>query len=153
MSIKIGDKVKDIVTGFEGVCTAIAKLIYNCDRIQITLMDNPEKIGECHWFDSVQVEVVGETYLVALEPVKHNFKFGDKVKDKFSEFNGVVMQIANFANGCVRLGVQSSVMKDGLPIDEMYLAVQQAVLIEPVIVKETPPVRTGGPCKLPKMMR
>ena len=42
---------------------------------------------------------------------------GDKAKDKVTGFTGIVTARTVFLNGCVRCGVQSDKLKDGLPTD------------------------------------
>lgn len=59
MSIKLGDRVKDTISGFEGVAICHAKHLYGCDTIGI----KPEKLHEGKpitevYFDVLQVEKV-----------------------------------------------------------------------------------------------
>ncbi len=56
--INLGDKAKDIVTGFEGICTARTVWVYGCARIGL----QPEKLKdgipqEIQWFDENQLQV------------------------------------------------------------------------------------------------
>ena len=62
--IKLGDLVKDKITGFKGVCTGLFEYLNGCVRVSI----QPEELKdgkpiESHVFDVEQVEVV--------KPAKH----------------------------------------------------------------------------------
>ena len=57
--INLGDKVKDLVTGFSGIATGRTTFLNGCDRICITPpVDKDGKPGESAWFDEPQVERV-----------------------------------------------------------------------------------------------
>lgn len=60
MSIKLGDKVKDKISGFTGIATAMAKYLNGCTRILVepSKLDDDGKIIKAIWFDDVQIEVV-----------------------------------------------------------------------------------------------
>lgn len=60
MSIKLGDKVRDIYTGFEGIAAARTEWLHGCDRITIepTSLDKDGKIQECACFDEQRVSLV-----------------------------------------------------------------------------------------------
>lgn len=60
MTIKLGDKVKDIYTGFTGTAIARTQWLNGCDRIGIEpdKLDKDGKVQEAVWFDSPRVELV-----------------------------------------------------------------------------------------------
>lgn len=60
MTIKLGDRVKDIYTGFEGVASARTEWLHGCDRITIepTALDKDGKIQDGATFDEQRVELV-----------------------------------------------------------------------------------------------
>lgn len=55
---------------------------------------------------------------------------GDKVKDKLTEYAGIVISRTAWVNGCARLGVQSAELKDGKPVDQVVFDENQLELIE-----------------------
>lgn len=60
--IKLGSKVKDTLTGFEGIATGRTEWLYGCVRITIE-PDKLDKDGKCipsEWFDEQRVELVTE---------------------------------------------------------------------------------------------
>lgn len=57
--VKLGDKVKDKVTGFKGIVVSISKHLYGCDRVGV----QPEigkdgKVPDAGWFDIDSIELV-----------------------------------------------------------------------------------------------
>ena len=75
-------------------------------------------------------------------------KLGNKVEDVITGFHGTAVARAEYLNGCVRFGVQPTVVQEGkLPnwqwIDETQLRVTET--------KQTPATLapTGGPAEAP----
>lgn len=57
--IKLGTKVRDKVTGFEGIVTSRTEFLYGCIRIGVTpKMDKDGKLGDIQHFDEPQVEEI-----------------------------------------------------------------------------------------------
>ena len=59
VSIKLGQKARDKVTGFEGILTGKAEYLYGCAQYCIVPAAKDGKIGESHWFDEGRIEVIG----------------------------------------------------------------------------------------------
>lgn len=73
-------------------------------------------------------------------------ELGDEVKCKVTGFRGVVTSKTHYLNGCVQLGVQAPLGKDGkwgenYAIDESQLELIKAKKVD---VKQKP---VGGPCR------
>lgn len=60
MSIKLGSRVRDIYTGFEGIAIGRTDWLYGCSRIAIesTTLDKDGKVMDAQWFDEQRIEVV-----------------------------------------------------------------------------------------------
>ena len=60
MTVNLGDKVKDIVTGFTGIAVARTTWLHGCDRvvIQPDKLDKDGKVTENASFDAPQVVVL-----------------------------------------------------------------------------------------------
>lgn len=60
--IKLGNRVRDHITGFSGVATGHAEYMYGCTRILIepATLDRDGKPIDDRWFDEQRVEVVAE---------------------------------------------------------------------------------------------
>ena len=56
--VKLGDKAKDIITGFEGLVVARTDWLHGCARIGLepTALDKDGKVQEVHWFDDARIE-------------------------------------------------------------------------------------------------
>jgi hypothetical protein len=76
---------------------------------------------------------------------------GDVVKDKITGFQGMVIAITHWLNGCIRINVQPQALKDGKPIESECFDIQQ---IEVVKAKASPVTkRPGGPFPKPSRQK
>lgn len=77
---------------------------------------------------------------------KVTIKLGDRVRDRVSGLEGVVVMRSEYLNGCVRYGVQPVVDKDGKMPDSHYIDEMQIEVIGKVDGLETDKNRDrGGP--------
>ena len=53
---------------------------------------------------------------------------GDRVVDRVTGFNGIVVCITTWLNGCVRYGLQAEELTDGKPLDPQYFDAEQVAL-------------------------
>jgi hypothetical protein len=84
----------------------------------------------------------------------HLVQLGDRVKDSITGFAGTAVSRTEFITGCIRIGVQPDVGKDGkLPegqgFDEPMLIVTQKAKPK-VVAKAAATKETGGPRPLAK---
>jgi hypothetical protein len=72
MTINLGDKARDQVTGFEGVCVARTVWLHGCVRItlQPQSLDKDGKMQEAVTFDELQVDLVERATVKATPEVK-----------------------------------------------------------------------------------
>lgn len=67
--IKLGQEVKDRVTGFQGIVTSRTKFLNSCDRMAVQPKYNPEQgLKEPEVFDEPDLEIIGDGIYVAPEP-------------------------------------------------------------------------------------
>jgi len=58
--IKLGNEVKDPITGFIGIAVAKTEWLWGCIRIGIeSKLDKDGKIIEIQWFDEPRLEIIG----------------------------------------------------------------------------------------------
>lgn len=57
-------------------------------------------------------------------------ELGDRVKDRISGLQGIVMGITNWLYGCRRLSIQPEESKDGKPADFFAIDEPQALLVQ-----------------------
>ena len=77
-------------------------------------------------------------------------KLGDRAKDKITGFCGIVTARTVWLNGCVRVGVQSEELKDGLPGEVQWIDEPQLVVVNPEVIKPGYDSPLGGPTPIPK---
>ena len=73
-----------------------------------------------------------------------NIKLGDKVKDTITPFKGIVVGISKWINGCDRVSVQSTKLREGKPQEVENFDITQLKLVK----SKKKPVKkrkTGGP--------
>ncbi len=76
-------------------------------------------------------------------------KLGEKVKDKISGFEGIACARSEYLNGCKRILIEPTKLKDdGSTIEGVWFDDQQIELIGPGINAETKP--SGGPQVTPR---
>ena len=59
MSIELGDKVRDTVSGLKGIAVARCSYLNGCDHIGTQILAKDGKIPPMQWVDLPQVETVG----------------------------------------------------------------------------------------------
>lgn len=73
------------------------------------------------------------------------FSNGDKVKDKVTSLQGIVVVTSVHLNGCIRYGVQPQELKDGKPVDSQWYDENDLTLVKAGVVEGIPLRKTGGP--------
>ena len=80
-------------------------------------------------------------------------RLGQRVRDKISGYEGVVVARTEWLWGCVRYGVRSEKLdKEGLPLEDKWFD-EDEILVLPAEVQEAPRpsaerrVATGGPAR------
>ena len=74
-------------------------------------------------------------------------KLGDFVQDTITKYEGVVVGITNWLNGCARIGIQNKTKRDtrtNLPVD-IYWVDETTVVIKKAQVHKTEQDDNGGP--------
>jgi len=70
--VELGDRVKDSITGFEGIAWSWVRFLTGCDRIGILPREMSEKgtLKELEYFDLPRVEVLKKQEVVFAQPEK-----------------------------------------------------------------------------------
>lgn len=65
---RLGDKVREIVSGYEGVVTGFCEYLWGCEQV---LVARPDKDGkpESDWYDVGRVEVLGRNVIAPVTTV------------------------------------------------------------------------------------
>lgn len=87
-----------------------------------------------------------------METLKSRFALRQEVRDTITGYEGVVIGLTFWLNGCIRVGVQSKTLKDGKPLNPEWFDEQQveAVALPPKANKKAESKSPGGPMKDPK---
>ena len=89
----------------------------------------------------------------SMNPNKGNVQgiaLGDTARDIVTEYEGVVIAISTWLNGCVRITLQARGLKDGKPFEHHGCDVEQLVLVKRS-AEAMPTKKAGGP--MPEPMR
>lgn len=76
--------------------------------------------------------------------IKSRFEFGQKVKDKHTQFVGAVVGITLFEYGCLRISVLPETLKDGKPQGTEWIDEQRLDAVSGQGSEETS-AEAGGP--------
>lgn len=77
MKIELGDEVKDSVTGFKGIVTAIAKCITGCDRLEVRQQTKANgEMKDAYWIDVIGAKVTKKNKAGIKKEVKKAKKKG-----------------------------------------------------------------------------
>lgn len=76
-------------------------------------------------------------------------KLGMKLKDTITGFEGTATSSHFYLNGCVRVSIQSSTLKDGKPLDPESFDIQQLEAIQEAVATSKAKSGVGGPHPIP----
>jgi len=68
-SMTLGDRVRDTITGIEGIAVGYAQYLNGCNQVCIVGKANAEGKYPTEWFDEQRVEVLAVNVYSAVEPV------------------------------------------------------------------------------------
>jgi len=152
--IKLGNKIKSKVTGFEGVSTSKSTSLSGSVQFNIRPNGLTKDLDPItgQWYDVQELEKIddGISGDYDLKPVTTDISLGDTVVH-MNGFEGVAMEFVEYLNGCVYFGVMPKVGKDNKMPDLEYIPVQYLTVKEGK-KKETSTSPTGGPATGAPMM-
>lgn len=79
-----------------------------------------------------------------------NVQLGDRVRDKLSGFQGIVIGITYWLHNCIRIGVSPEEMKDGKPVESQWFDEPQLGIIEKHAFLPSPPAEFHRPVSEPQ---
>lgn len=150
----LGSKVKDEVTGFEGIAVNFTEWMYGCNRVGIdSLVLKEGKPIPTQYFDEQRIEILEE----AKAPqalIKEGIKLGSIVKDKYTGFQGKAVGRTTFLHSMIHLHIEPQTLHENKPIDVQSFEASRVELIEEMApkVSVTSKAATGGPQSDPKPM-
>lgn len=111
--IELGQKVQDTISGYTGIVNTIGDHISGCTRVGVfaTGEEKTDTRGKEQFFYPDQLEIIEEeneyTEIDTVETV--DFRLGARMKDKISEFEGVVTVINYHLYNCPQVALRTSV--------------------------------------------
>jgi hypothetical protein len=151
--IKLGSKVRDNITGFEGIAhyrvTTFSGLIRYCVQPK---SDDPTKIVDAMELDHHSLEVLNEDMCDKVTPCKFivDIPLGSTVQDIASGFTGVAESYTEHFNGCitycVRPRIRESDLIGGRP-DTSSIVQESLVLVKTegaALPVKKPSLKTSG---------
>lgn len=148
--IKLGDPVREKVTGFEGIVTSVSHEIDGSVLMGVQPRAlNAGAPAEAYEFDIERLDAVaGEKALLNHKgtPIT-NVKLGGIYRDRVTGMEGTAVRIVEFLGGCNRITIRPKVDKDGKLVDGILIPLEQAELVDagPAVEAEKSKTRTGGP--------
>lgn len=145
-NIELGDKVKDVVTGIEGIVVVVHDYLYGVSRIGIQPEGSCEgKPHETINADIFQAEVIKKKAVDRKgTTAKKVINLGSEAKCSITGFSGVCTGRAEWLYACTKVLIQPRriLEKTGLPVDSQWFDEGQ---IELVKQEKEKPQKTGGP--------
>lgn len=113
VKIRLGNKVKDRVTGLTGYVTSRSDQLNGNVQFGVQPPGEGDKIPDSQYVDHFMLEVLEEGFANDLPPVDDTVtvQLQDKVRDKISGMEGTATEKITFQNGCVYFIVQPEVHK------------------------------------------
>lgn len=148
--IRIGIRVKDVVSGFEGIVMSRTVFLHGCTRYGVapTKLTDDGKPGDTMHFDDVRMAVVDETQVLPDVALPEGLpSLGSTAKDTLSGYKGMVVGYSVYAGGQTYIGLQAPTLEKGEPAKEQWMDFTRVELVQ----TGTPPVSpnnsatTGGP--------
>ncbi len=147
-AIKLGDVVRDNLTGFEGVATSLTTFISNCPQYGVCARKLDKDGKKIHAaFDDVRVELVETTNISHLPPARPPVQvgLGDFVKCAITGLEGIVTSHTIYIDGCSHVAVQPKGLDDnGKPRALVGVDEKDCEILESANPKPAK-VATGGP--------
>lgn len=114
--IRLGNKVKDKVTGFTGIATCMTHIYGGTVQFGVQPLANTEKqeLPESKYIDDITLIVVDDGIANETPPADDTVTIllGEEVEDLVTGARGVVTEIITHLNGCVFLYVISKIQKE-----------------------------------------
>ncbi len=151
--IRLGQKVRCKVTGFEGVVDHLCFPMADATKIGVQApMQKDGKMGECYTLDYMTIEILESKPVLKAKQSKPKFNLGDKVEDTITSFKGKIVMVIFYFNGCVQYRVQPIIPEGKKAEDYAAQKFPEGTLkkvpepkAEKVTEKLSQPQRTGGP--------
>jgi hypothetical protein len=117
--IPLGSKVKDNLTGYEGIATARVTYLYGCVHIAVQSPDLKDGVPQRErLFDEQRIGIIERVEYEATEP---QIQLGSIVRDKISGLTGVATVWVDELYGTPSIHITPKELHEGRPIEGISL--------------------------------
>lgn len=148
--IMLGDRVKDRVTGFEGIVTTKIRFLAGCVRVGVSAekLKPDGEVMDSQTFDEPDLVVTKENVHKPVTAKPNSIKLGDRVEHTISGFTGIVNGEAFHLSQPRTLHIAPERTKKDGDLAQVIIFDERAVKrVKPVLKKAKK--ETGGPRALP----
>jgi len=156
-TIRLGQKVRDRVSGIEGIVTSRCDPLTGATQFGVQPMGKGDTVIDAQFVDHFTLQIKGDGISAECPPIDSSVTVGlqDTVRDRISGVTGTVIERIIFLNGCVFFVVQPEAPTSGdrkgqLP-DRISFAHARLEVVKPAVerapaatVKKS---STGGPSR------
>lgn len=148
--LRLGQRVRDAVTGIEGIITCRCDTIsgYSQFGVQGPAKDGtPSDVHAIDWqaFEILSDELVGNV----IPPENHDFGLGDVVMSIDTGAKGTIVRLWTYINGCVHAALTLPLNSKGEPQDTLSVPVNRLELFQERKEKVKPRPTAGPPTRCP----
>lgn len=156
--IKLGQTVRDVISGFTGIAIQALDQLNGNRRIAIQpkQKEGENDFPEAMFVDPHTLEILDDGFCDrTTPPTATSIALGAKVRDKASGFVGIALEKATYMNGCVSFGVIPPMRSDGMinsNPDKSWIAAERlevvdaGLSVQPTVASTQTPARaSGGP--------
>lgn len=114
-TIKLGNKVKDVVSGFTGIVTARMTSLNGMVQYVVRppqTKDKPDILPDAQFFDYQQLKIMtGGLKDIISNIVQTDIELGTQVEDIVTGFKGTAIAKMEFTNGCLQICIKPKMSK------------------------------------------
>lgn len=153
VSVELGWKAKDVISGYTGYVDHIAEYPFQARRIGLApgTLTKSGAVRDTLLFDESQLVILSTKKILDQKVANYLYEFGQEVKDPLSGYRGKIAGRATYINGCVRVLVQtkhdnkSGKYPEGEWLSELQVLPVGKILTTIVEAKKRKKKEPGGP--------
>jgi len=122
----LGVRVRDRISGMEGVVVSVARHYTGCDRIGVRPVERADR-GDEEWFFPQQIKVTEQkTYFTEMKEDEEvvteigGFELGNRVEDQLTETRGLVLTVTYNLFNCPRVAIQPLDNTDSIEVPDTF---------------------------------
>lgn len=145
--IKLGQEIRDKVTGFKGTAIAEVEYLFGCNQFAVSpKMNENGDIKDAEFFDAGRLEILSEGVYTeeGIPTWETDVKLGNEATDIVTGFSGVITGRVRYFFGTIRYGITAKVSDNGEIKNSEYFEAKRVKVIGKGIVPEEVQVEKKG---------